>query len=59
MAPKPAEHRMDERLAALLEVERELEARVQQRDGAARARVDALLERLPEVNTANAPKGSA
>ncbi|MBK9571538.1 MAG: DUF904 domain-containing protein [Rhodoferax sp.] len=27
--------------------------------GAARARVDALLERLPEVNTANAPKGSA
>ncbi|MBK6295966.1 MAG: DUF904 domain-containing protein [Rhodoferax sp.] len=27
--------------------------------GAARARVDALLERLPEVSAANATKGSA
>lgn len=27
--------------------------------GAARARVDALLERLPDVNTPNTPKGSA
>jgi len=26
---------------------------------AARARVDALLERLPDANTANPPKGSA
>jgi hypothetical protein len=63
MAQQHPEHRMDERLAALLDVERQLETRAQQREHAARAKVeaaraalqsategvDAELERLAEL----------
>lgn len=41
MAQQLTQHRMDERLAVLLEVERKLEARVQQRDATAREKVEA------------------
>ena len=41
MAKQPTEHRMDERLAVLLEVEQKLEARVQQREAATREKLEA------------------
>lgn len=40
MAKQPTEHRMDERLAELLALEQDLEARTRQRAAAARAKVE-------------------
>ncbi|MDP1825448.1 MAG: hypothetical protein Q8L48_19475 [Archangium sp.] len=56
MAQLRPEHRMDERLAALLEVERGLEARVQQRDAAARAKVEAARALLRAALEGAAPE---
>jgi hypothetical protein len=56
MAQQHPQHRMDERLAVLLEVERKLEARVQQREGAARAKVEAARALLADALEGPAPE---
>lgn len=49
MAKQPTEHRMDERLVVLLEVEQKLEVRVQQREAAARQKLEAARAALLAV----------